>query len=312
VQKALDAFHARHPEVRVELRVTRRPYSWAGDDRTVEQGKIRYGGEEFNKDKGYDDQGERMRRQWRRENLDGYSEAPRSTEVPRTPMNVLGELASISFNTAKEMKWHPVDSQRMILWAGQFGKQEEFVEALSSRHFEKGQTNDDLETLLAAVADVPGLDQGAAAAFLETDDLVDFVWQSYGRMIKHFGITEIPVFAFNRLGGPSAFSPSFVHDITPTPYIIVGSASVDIFTQVLENILAETVEAKQQDDALRDQYLNRVVGLQDGREGKVVDVELGGALIIEMSDGKLIRQRTRRPPPPQGDNAAPGPRSANL
>ena len=90
-------------------------------------------------------------------------------------------------------------------------------------------------------------------------------------------------------------------DVTPTPYIIVGSASVEIFTQVFENILEETVDAKQQDDALREQYLDQVVGLQDGRQGKVVDVELGGALIIELSDGKLVRQRTRAPLPPKGN-----------
>jgi predicted DsbA family dithiol-disulfide isomerase len=312
VQKALDEFHRDHTDVRVELRVTRRPYSWAGDDRTVEQGKIRYGGEEFNKDKGYDEQGEQMRRKWRRENLEGYSEGPRSSEVPRTPMNVLGELASIDFNTAKEMKWHPVDSQRMILWAGQFGKQEEFAEAISSRHFEHGQTNDDTETILAAVADVPGLDVHAAAAFLATDEMVDYVWQSYGAMIKHFGITEIPVFVFNRLDGPSAFSPSYIQDVTPAPYIIVGSASVEIFSQVFEHILEETLEAQEQDDALREQYLGQVVGLQDGRQGKVIDVELGGALILETSDGKLVRQRTRAPPPPRGENLAPGPRAANL
>ena len=74
VQKALDVFHKKNDGVRVELRVTRRPYSWAGDDRTVEQGKIRYGGEEFNKDKGYNKEGEDMRRKWREENIDGYQE----------------------------------------------------------------------------------------------------------------------------------------------------------------------------------------------------------------------------------------------
>ena len=41
------------------------------------------------------------------------------------------------------------------------------------------------------------------------------------------------------------------------------------------------------------------------------DVELGGALIIELPDGKLVRQRTRPPPEPQGGNAAPGPNNAS-
>ena len=115
-----------------------------------------------------------MRRKWRRENLEGYSEGPRSSDVPRTPMNVLGELASIDFNTAKEMKWHPVDSQRMILWAGQFGKQEEFVEIISTNHFEKRASVNEQTALLSAVQDV-GLDVEAAVEMLESEELEEDV-----------------------------------------------------------------------------------------------------------------------------------------
>ena len=108
VQKAIDAFEESHPGVRIELRVTRRPYSWAGDDRTVEQGKVQYMSQSFREAKGYD-------------------EAPKSTDIERTPMDELGRLSSIDFDTAKEMKWHPVDSQRTILWAARFGLAEEFA-----------------------------------------------------------------------------------------------------------------------------------------------------------------------------------------
>ena len=101
---AIDAFEESHPGVRIELRVTRRPYSWAGDDRTVEQEKVRYGSDSWKKDKGYDEEGDAMRRKWREENIEGYKEAPKSTDIERTPMDELGKLSSIDFNTAKEMK----------------------------------------------------------------------------------------------------------------------------------------------------------------------------------------------------------------
>ena len=58
-------------------------------------------------------------------------------------------------------------------------------------------------------------------------------------------------------------------------------------------------------------FVDKTVALQDGRQGKVLEVELGGALIIELPDGKLVRQRTRPPPEPQGGNAAPGPSNAS-
>ena len=292
MQMAIDAFEESHPGVRIELRVTRRPYSWAGDDRTVEQGKVQYMSQSFREAKGYD-------------------EAPKSTDIERTPMDELGKLSSIDFNTAKEMRWHPVDSQRTILWAARFGLAEEFAEALSARHFSQGETNADVETILAAVGDVPGLDVDGAAAFLETDEFVDEVWQSYGRMIKHFGITEIPVFSFSRLGAPSPFDPTFTEGVDATPYIVVGSSSVDIFKDVFVYIHDEMLVAQAQDDALREQFVDKTVALQDGRQGKVLEVELGGALIIELPDGKLVRQRTRPPPEPQGGNAAPGPNNAS-
>ena len=310
VQKAIDAFEESHPGVRIELRVTRRPYSWAGDDRTVEQEKVRYGSDSWKKDKGYDEEGDAMRRKWREENIESYKEAPKSTDIERTPMDELGRLSSIDFDTAKEMKWHPVDSQRTILWAARFGLAEEFAEALSARHFSQGETNADVETILAAVGDVSGLDVDGAAAFLETDEFVDEVWESYGRMIKHFGITEIPVFSFSRLGAPSPFDPTFTEGVDATPYIVVGSSSVDILKDVFVYIHDEMREAQEQDDALREQFVDKTVALQDGRQGKVLEVELGGALIIELPDGKLVRQRTRPPPEPQGGNAAPGPNNA--
>ena len=61
-----------------------------------------------------------------------------------------------------------------------------------------------------------------------------------------------------------------------------------------------------------DELTDRALRILVDPEGKVIDVELGGALILEMTDGKLMRQRTRAPPAPKGNNAEPGPRSVKL
>ena len=79
----------------------------------------------------------------------------------------------------------------MLLWAGRFGKQEEFVSALNKRHFEQKQSASDRSTLCAEEV---GLDVAAATAFLETNELADFVWESYGRTIREKEIHSIPLF----------------------------------------------------------------------------------------------------------------------
>eukprot|EP01052_Picozoa_sp_SAG31_P007732 SAG31_NODE_373_length_16597_cov_21.519518_4_plen_188_part_00 len=176
------------------------------------------------------------------------------------------------------------------------------MEALSHRHFELAETCADRSTVLAAVGDVEGLDQSAAASFLETDELISDVWESYRLMIKYYGITEIPVFSFTRPGAPSVFSPAYTEGVSPRPYIVVGSASIDIFQEVFGKLCAEwralltpVDESSWTDEAFRAKYLGRQVGLPDGRKGVVREVESGGSLLVAVG-GKLVRLRTRPAP----------------
>jgi len=96
-----------------------------------------------------------------------------------------GRAAGIRFDFRAETHWQPVDSQRLLLWAARFGKQESFMSALSRRHFEQGGQGESASTratLMAAAAEA-GLDVAAAKSFLETDELVKEVWHSYGATI---------------------------------------------------------------------------------------------------------------------------------
>lgn len=103
----MDRFHAKHPRLLLQLSVTRVPYSWAGDDtENVSGEKVTYSSMAS----------ERTRL--------GTHE-PSNPGAKLTPMDELGRQASIQFDWSDiKMKWHPVDSQRLLLWSSRFGVQE--------------------------------------------------------------------------------------------------------------------------------------------------------------------------------------------
>ena len=58
-------------------------------------------------------------------------------------------------------QWQPVESQRLFMWAGRYGKQEEFMTNLNHRHFEKKLSASERSNLLDAAEEV-GLNRKAA------------------------------------------------------------------------------------------------------------------------------------------------------
>mmetsp|Transcript_35668 Transcript_35668/g.42996 ORF Transcript_35668/g.42996 Transcript_35668/m.42996 type:complete len:153 (-) Transcript_35668:496-954(-) len=150
-------------------------------------------------------------------------------------MQVLGSRAGIKFDYQVQAQWQPVESQRLMLWAGRFGKQEEFMTALGHRHFEKKESASHRRTLLAAAEEV-GLDVQLAQQFLNTDELVEHVWRSYGTTIREKGIHSIPLFVFNgpkTNGGPFRPGPgqAIVHS---------GSGDPHSFLQIFSKIWRES------------------------------------------------------------------------
>jgi hypothetical protein len=110
----------------------------------------------------------------------------------------------------------------------------------------------------------------------------------------------------------SPFEAGFEVGVTPTPYIVVGSASVEIFAAVLGHLYngapvryrllactdcahsrnkmfkiwrmpwAEAVEGASMDADLARRFVGHTVALQDGRQGTVQQVQPGGVLQIEL------------------------------
>ena len=196
--------------------MTRVPYSFLGDSRSG--GHLRSGGAAT----------------WHDGLVDYTGGTERGALQAEAGLQRLGGAAGIRFRFDVRTNWQPVDSQRLLLWAGRHGKQEHFMTALNKRHFERAESASERGTLLAACADV-GLDASAAAAFLDTDELVDHVWAAYGDTIKRHGIHAIPLFIFHHLpsnatGGP--FRAAGDHE----PWVVNGSMDaetfLDIFTQI--------------------------------------------------------------------------------
>jgi len=233
---AVQRFHEQHPEIALEINVTRHPYSFVGDraPQTMRQGELDGLG---TADSDLRTFGEQMAGRFGPAAL---GEAARRERM--RPFLALGEAAGITFDLEVVAQYQPIESQRLLLWAGRYGLQEEFMTAVNVRHFERRESASVHATLLAAAADA-GLDQAMAAAFLDTDELVDDVWRSYGETIREAGIRSIPLFAFSvpslgACGGPFREAGRY------EAYVVRGSSSEEAFLRLFE-LIQRDVEAGQ-------------------------------------------------------------------
>ena len=189
LEHALQDFHTLHPTVALALNVTRRPFSFLGQQpATEDNGRAeKWGGFPRLKRKGL----------WH-DRLTDYSGSPSGRDDFESHMTQLGAAAGVKFDFNVYIDRQPIESQRLLLWAGRVGKAEEFMTALSDRHFQQGSRGESASmrpTLLAAAQEV-GLDPVAAEAFLDSNELHDEVWRSYGDMPRK-GINGIPLFCFS-------------------------------------------------------------------------------------------------------------------
>ena len=136
----MKAFHEGHPDVALELQVTRHPFSFIGDldERQIEAGSSL-------KKKGT----------WRDRLLDYTGGNEHMRDQAMMGMIQAGKPLGIKFDYNCYIDRQPIDSQRMLLYAASHGKQEAYVSALSKRHFEHGSDGESASkrhTVLAAAA----------------------------------------------------------------------------------------------------------------------------------------------------------------
>jgi len=239
--QAIQSFHERHPDVALSINVTRHPYSFVGDrpSQKRRQGEL----------DGIATPTDRLRT-FGEQMAGRFGPPPKTDEERREKMPILqlGESAGIAFDLEVKAQYQPVESQRMLLWAGRYGRQEEFMNALNQRHFERRQSASERSTLLAAAAEV-GLDVQAAEAFLETTELEEHVWRSYGTTIREAGIRAIPLFSFSvpemgAMGGPFRDAGEY------EAYVVRGSSGKESFLDLFELIYRDAMAGERvYDDA---------------------------------------------------------------
>ena len=91
IRQALDKFHAKHNDIKILLDVTRRPYSWAGDDTSVNPNKISYRQSQTEED--------------RHSIRDDDNNKLQGKSVPDiVPIQQLGDRCNLQFNFNVQMK----------------------------------------------------------------------------------------------------------------------------------------------------------------------------------------------------------------
>ena len=220
---AIERFHALHSAHALAVNVTRYPYSFSGADRSgnsqLSGVSVADGGGELET--------------WH-ESLLGYmGNDPQRREQAEQGMLWQGRQAGIEFDYNVQAQWQPVESQRMLLWAGRFGKAEPWMTALNKMHFTQKISASKRSTLLAAAAQVNLSDAATINAFLDSDELEEDVWAWYGRTIEEKGIHSIPLFAFSvpaigAVGGP------FRAKQKDNPFIVRGSMDAEYFLELFE------------------------------------------------------------------------------
>ena len=226
---ALERFHTAHPNLALAVNVTRHPYSFIGDSKQSSASLDGYN--------------VKVPKSTWHDSLLGYmGNDPKRRDDAEQSMAKLGRQAGISFDYNVLTQWQPIESQRLLLWAGKHGLAEEFMTNLNHRHFEHQESASMRATLLNAAEEV-GLDRRDANAFLDTKEYEEDVWQSYGSTIHEKGIHSIPMFVYhvpvlNISGGP--FRARGVSG--REPYVVRGSMSEDYFFKLFETIASEVSE----------------------------------------------------------------------
>ena len=214
----------------LELRVTRHPFSFIGDQ-----------------DQSCDALNLKRQGTWKDRLLDYTGGNPYLRDQAMEGMKQAGKPLGIQFDYNCFINRQPVDSQRMLLYAARHGKQEDYMTALNKRHFEQGTHGESASkrhTVLAAAKEA-GLDYDDAARFHDSDELREVVWRSYGDMPRR-GINAIPLFVFNvpeidLEGGP--LRPEAAARGAHEPPIVNGSMGIELFERIFDD-LWDQVEAR--------------------------------------------------------------------
>jgi predicted DsbA family dithiol-disulfide isomerase len=111
----------------------------------------------------------------------------------------------LCYDLSETYSGNTVDAHRLILWAENFGKGDELLEAIYSAYFEKKEqifSHNDLLTLATSV----GINPAEALAFLESDQLRDRVSEDQN-LAHQLGANGVPFYVIDMKFGISGAQP---------------------------------------------------------------------------------------------------------
>ena len=116
----------------------------------------------------------------------------------------------LCYDLTETLSGNTVDAHRLILWAEEFGKGDELLEAIYSAYFEKKQsifTHVDLITIASSV----GIDSQDAQTLLESDQYRDQVGDDQN-LAHQLGANGVPFYVIDMKFGISGAQPQEVFD----------------------------------------------------------------------------------------------------
>ena len=116
----------------------------------------------------------------------------------------------LCYDLSETYSGNTLDAHRLILWAEEFGKGDQLLEAIYSAYFEKKEqifTHDDL----LAISSKIGIGSAEALAFLKSDQLRDQVSEDQN-LAHQLGANGVPFYVIDMKFGISGAQPQEVFD----------------------------------------------------------------------------------------------------
>jgi len=132
--------------------------------------------------------------------------APES-QIAQMQANVcsIADGEGLCYKLEDTMSGNTLDAHRLLLMAGEIGKQEELLEAMYQGYFERNLPLFSHQDLLAITAEV-GIDHDAAKRILTSDQYRDEV-EADDRLAHELGANGVPFFVFDMKFGISGAQP---------------------------------------------------------------------------------------------------------
>lgn len=146
-----------------------------------------------------------------------YRISPDQVTAMQANVCSIADGEGLCYDLSNSLSGNTADAHRLLLWAGEIGKQSELLEALYSAYFEKSESvfsHDDLIRIASTV----GIEETAARTLLESNQYSDQV-RAQQNQAHQYGANGVP---FVVVGGK---------------YGISGAQAQEVFDQTLQNAL---------------------------------------------------------------------------